>query len=145
MYRKLLLLVPALLCFAGCFSYGPFKADTQLVEGIVLLDGEPVESAVVQFVPSEGGGELATGLTDANGKFDLTSIYGNRGRGALQGQYKVLVMKRKSDWIVDPRTGEGHTVATELLPLIYQDEENTPFEATIQRGRNRFTFEMQSQ
>jgi len=143
MYRTLLSILPLLL-LAGCANHGPFRADTQFVDGIVLLDGEPVAHAIVQFVPSGDEGELATGLTDENGRFNLTSLYGNRGRGALRGTYKVLVSKDQSDWVIDPRTGEGHTVATPLLPAIYLDEATTPFEVTIQRGRNRVSLELQS-
>ena len=147
MYKKLLPVLLLLCFFTGCFSYGPFKANTQVVEGIVLLDGEPIADAIIKFVPSEESketGELATGLTNANGKFDLTSLYGNRGRGALQGTYKVIVSKEKSDWVIDKRTGEGYTVATQLLPAIYQDETKTPLEVTVKKGKNKVTLELQS-
>ena len=144
MYRTLLLFLP-LVFLAGCFSHGPFKADTQLVDGMILFDGAPLEGATIKFIPSEEG-ELATGTSNAEGRFDLTSLYGNRGRGALQGTYRVAVSKETSVWIQgrseDPN--DGHSVFTQHLPRIYQDEENTPLEATVVRGRNRITLELQS-
>lgn len=49
---------------AGCNSH---PATT--VRGIVTLDGEPVEKAIVQFVPERRDVKTAVALTDRNGRY----------------------------------------------------------------------------
>jgi hypothetical protein len=74
-----------LLTGAGCGS----KVKPVRVEGVVLLDDRPLKEAMVTFVPEEGSGRLAAGLTDDDGKFELTTA--TSGDGALPGNYKVTV------------------------------------------------------
>src|SRR5258708_2370379 len=69
---------------AGCGS------KTSKVEGVVTLDGTPVQGATVIFVP-ETGDRQASGQTDADGVFHLTTF--NTGDGAVPGTYKVTVSK----------------------------------------------------
>lgn len=57
------------------------------VEGIVTVDGQPLEGATVTFQNDKG---LAVGMTSASGKFKLLS--GGQ-EGALGGTYKVTVKK----------------------------------------------------
>src|SRR5262245_38305869 len=71
----------------GCHSKnGPVD-----VEGVVLLDNEPVAEATVLFIPEGGTGQPAHGMTDENGKFRLSTFEEND--GALAGDYKVTVTK----------------------------------------------------
>jgi hypothetical protein len=76
-----LALVPVLL---GCGGPRPVK-----VSGTVTLNGEPVEGAMVQFVPVKDGGRPATAVTTADGGFSLTTIENHD--GALPGDYKVVI------------------------------------------------------
>jgi hypothetical protein len=58
------------------------------VEGIVLLDGKPLASAAVQFVP-QGPGRDATAETDAAGHFVMSTT---KPRDGVQpGTYKVVI------------------------------------------------------
>ncbi|MDR1141431.1 MAG: carboxypeptidase-like regulatory domain-containing protein [Planctomycetaceae bacterium] len=125
----------------GC-SYGTFKADVQMVRGTILLDGEPVSDADVVFHPQDEKGETAGGHTDKQGNFVLTSLYGNIGRGALQGEYHVTVSKLESI-AVPLKGGEVEWDAKELLPPIYQDVKKTPLSAIIHKGKNNIKLELQ--
>lgn len=60
-------------------------------EGVVMCDGEPLDNAVVSFFPNASDGRTATGKTDANGKFTLTTLIAND--GAFPGDYKIAVLK----------------------------------------------------
>lgn len=73
----------AVILSAGC---GGSLVKT---EGVVKLDGSPVEGATVTFA-SEDGSKSYTGFTDSAGKFVLQS--GDK-VGAASGQYKVTVVK----------------------------------------------------
>ena len=58
------------------------------VEGVVTLDGKPLSGTTVSFMPT-GEGRPATGQTDADGKFRLTTF--TTYDGALPGEYKVVI------------------------------------------------------
>lgn len=79
--------LPLLLALAamGC-------GRTNAVKGRVLLDGQPVSGATVLFMPeADGQGRPASGTTDGDGYFHLTTY--RRGDGALPGAYRILVSK----------------------------------------------------
>jgi hypothetical protein len=69
----------------GCGGNGPFP-----VEGTVLLDGQPVEGATVQFEPAGKGGQGAMALTGPDGRFSLATALGT---GAMRGEYRVIIGK----------------------------------------------------
>src|SRR5712691_12255852 len=60
------------------------------VRGMVKLDGQPVEGAVVVFENDGQGGRPAVGQTDKDGVFYLGTFKSED--GALRGDYKVTIM-----------------------------------------------------
>jgi hypothetical protein len=75
----------------GCSS-GVRRPPTYQVTGTVTMKGQPVESATVVFVPAEGAThEPATGITDAAGKFKLSTFMADD--GAQDGEYRIKVSK----------------------------------------------------
>lgn len=68
---------------AGCQD-GPKLVE---VEGVVTLDGEPLEGATVMFQPTEG--RPSAGTTDIEGHYALT--YTSEKRGALVGEHAVSI------------------------------------------------------
>jgi len=60
------------------------------VTGTVLYEGKPVLGAVVAF-RGEGATRIATGTTDAQGRFKLTTY--NSGDGTVAGKHKVTISK----------------------------------------------------
>ena len=77
---------------AGCSSNS--NPPTIPVTGIVTLDGKPVSGAMVKFEPSEGS-QVASGTSDANGKYVLGTFAG--GDGAMKGKYGVSVTKIQTE------------------------------------------------
>jgi hypothetical protein len=75
----------ALLGVVGCGT------GTSRIEGIVTLDEQPVEGATVIFTPADGNGPSGSGLTNAQGVFQITS--GDNKQGLPAGTYKVTVVK----------------------------------------------------
>jgi len=89
-------LLPA-LWLPGCVKSVPPPATppTFPVTGVVKIDGKPTSGVKVMLYPNEetkiydplvGSGKQ--GITDAEGKFSITSFYA--GDGAPVGEYKVL-------------------------------------------------------
>src|SRR5207245_2198960 len=78
--------VAAALAASGCGSDGKVS-----VSGQVTLDTQPVEGAIVTFIPvNETQGKIAHGTTDKDGVFQLSTSKPND--GAFPGEYKVTVV-----------------------------------------------------
>ena len=84
----------ATVVFSGCGGYsGPPLAQAK---GKVTLDGAAVEGAVVTF-NSEDGSITASGVTDANGVYEMAVAQGGKSyKGAPIGTNKVSITKTKS-------------------------------------------------
>jgi hypothetical protein len=84
-YLALGLVLFGLLTGVGCG-----KGKTVKVEGVVTLDNQPVEGAMVRFVPVDpAAGQPASGITGSDGHFRLTTRSPND--GAMPGEYKVQI------------------------------------------------------
>src|SRR5262245_56563198 len=81
MFRTTILLFALTLLGCGGASMSP-------VAGVVLLDGKPLAGASIQFVP-QGKGRDATGQTDQNGQFTMSTVQPRD--GMLAGEYKVVI------------------------------------------------------
>lgn len=83
------------LCTLGIASWtgcGP-KSDlpkTVKAEGVVTLDGAPVDLATVVLIP-DAGTYSASAVTDKEGKFTLKAF--DEKAGAVPGSYKVEITK----------------------------------------------------
>jgi len=87
--KKLLLVVTA--CLAGCSpASGPQSEvlSTVPVAGVLTYKGDPLESFRISFIPV-GGDRTVSGITDAQGRFQLGTNSPND--GAPVGKYKVAV------------------------------------------------------
>lgn len=87
-----ILIVTVLCAGVGCGGPEGLKGLVP-VTGTVTYQGAPVEGANVAFAP-DGDGKAASGRTDADGKFKLTTL--NPGDGAMPGKYKVSVSKSEN-------------------------------------------------
>ena len=86
-FSKLTLLLAVLsLSFTGCGYRRPAQVKTT---GTVTLDGEPVANAALMFIPDSG--RPASGNTNTNGEFQVSSFGGNDGLPA--GNYRVTATK----------------------------------------------------
>jgi hypothetical protein len=84
--------VLGLAAAAGCGGDKPKWQRPKPVHagGVVRLNGQPLESALVTFT-NPTLGVSASGRSDAEGKFTLTTF--EQGDGAVPGKYKVSVSK----------------------------------------------------
>lgn len=126
---------------AGCGS-GSGAADSYPASGVVTLNGQPVEGAIVTFTPASaepgvGGGQAST---DASGRFEMSHLRDNGQTtvaGLPAGEYRVTVTK-----IVAP-AGEASLTKPprNTLPAQYQSVEETPLSANVTpEGENHFDF-----
>ena len=67
------------------------------VDGTITYKGAPVDGATVIFYPVSSEGETASGITDAGGRYTVTSPQAvSGGSGVLPGDYIVTVVKREA-------------------------------------------------
>ena len=113
-----------------------------MVEGVVLLDGKPIEGATVFFSPASAAGDAACGLpaagmTRADGGFTLNAGGGAKpGAGTKAGDYVVTVVKQEVDGVpqsYDPATPPDFSKikVRELLPTVYKLRETSTLRATV--------------
>jgi hypothetical protein len=138
-----LLLGIHLVILPGCGS-----ADIELApaEGIVTLDGRPVEGAGVTF-QSMAGGPAASGTTDSEGRFQLRTM---NQPGAPLGEHIVLISKT---WMDLPTTAAGQVDEAKLrevtdieeknlLPVRYSSPATSELRATIDNSGERMQFSL---
>jgi hypothetical protein len=130
--------------FGGCGG-GP---KTVPVKGIVLLDGKPVPAgAAVQFIPKDGG-HVADGITDASGRFSLTTFQPND--GALVGQHDVVVVGVRQSGVAATASGlseiaDPSKVKQEwFVPQKYAIKETSGQTVEVKRGMAEVKLELSS-
>lgn len=119
------------LAFAGCGS-----SDIGYVSGTVTMDDKPLAGAVVEFFP-EPTGAPAIGLTDKDGKYELT--LGRDTKGVKVGDNKVQIST------ADGGNGDddGYGAAgKETVPARYNV--NTELKETVKAGNNTIDFKLES-
>jgi hypothetical protein len=145
-----------ILCCVGCGSASekPVPAG-----GKVTLKGKPVEGAMVTFTNKKGG-RSATGKTEADGSFKLSSI--NTNDGAVPGEFLVTISKQEAkgggsaDIDISKGYGENYgkmmgaaaggsmaKVLTETIPAKYADPAQSGLAKSVVKGEeNNFLFDL---
>ena len=116
-----------LLALAGC-SGSEFGAD---VSGTASLDGTPLTSGNVVFVPADGVSNNAVSAVDSGGGYRLMS---NRAPGLAPGKYRVSVTMHEQ---IAVQPGERSMVVPKLLtPATYADANTSGLEFDVKPGSN---------
>jgi len=115
---------------AGCTPTAEDQPDTAKVTGLVVLEGDPVEGAVVTFAPESG--RPSTGITDSQGKFELA--YNPETMGAKIGKHTVRISTQRYVENADGSTTE----MKETIPAKYNTASTLTVE--VKAGENDFPF-----
>lgn len=113
---------------------------TASVSGTVTLDGKPIEGASVTFTPASGdGGGVggSYGKTDAQGKFTLRTVAGDRS-GAAVGKHKVAISLSKGENPKNPEAAQKDTI-----PAKYNAKSDLTFDVPS-GGTDKANFDLQS-
>lgn len=151
---SILLLAVSLAAVVGC---GGASVKTEMVTGLVTLDGEPVANAKITFAPNVGS-LGAYGNTDETGHYTLTTQGGAPNKGAVVGEYKVAIVKQEN---VAPtpsleevqkasETGEDiykkyPAEWVDIVPARYTVPVTSGLTASVQSGKNVFDFALTSE
>ena len=113
--------------------------------GVVLIDGRPQEKLSVLFFPA--GGRPAAGITDAEGRFRLTTF--ESGDGAVVGEHAVTITPMEDPPIYMPQDRSKLTSSAKVIfpsiPEKYFERATTDLKQTVAAvGPNEFTIEISS-
>jgi hypothetical protein len=134
-HRKIAAIAPAVLAIMGCG--GAYDAS---VSGNVTLDGNPVTTGAVAFIPATPG-PMAYAQVDPSGYYE---VFTGKEAGLPPGSYDVTVVSReppateRSDLGGPPRPGKA------LTPLWYSMEQQTPLKFQVEPGHNDIDLQLTS-
>jgi len=139
------IVVISLLSLAGC-ERGPRIVP---VSGVITLDGKPVKDAAVMFL-STPGGRVATGNTDAAGRYSLTTH--PSGNGAYEGTHTVTVTLYRDESSPGTNTPEGAVSGSSLVKFVwlvpekYSRPSESGLTATVKYGeKGNYDFDLKSE
>jgi hypothetical protein len=129
---------------------------TYRVTGTVTMMGKPVDGAVITFVPTSTEGQAASAITDADGKYALTTW--QAGDGARPGDYRVKINKQEQTAVDPSKVVKNLTIEEEqkiyvenkkprppaksLMPSKYQDESTSGLSHTVPKNSTTFDIEI---
>ena len=117
---------------AGCSGTPEDQPDTASVKGLVVMEGEPIEGAVVTFAPDAG--RPSTGITNSQGIFELA--YNPTTKGAKIGKHTVRISTAR--YVENP---DGTTTEMkEVIPAKYNESSSLTVE--VKPGENDFPFKL---
>ncbi|MDR1491768.1 MAG: carboxypeptidase-like regulatory domain-containing protein [Planctomycetaceae bacterium] len=132
-YVFLFLLIFA--CLIGCKKTDPRKAGLVSASGTITYNGSPLDGATIVFMPKESAKQGAGALSDASGKFALTTVSDND--GAYSGEYTVYILKEEPLQISDAealeysRQGKTPPKPKSLIPVKYTNPDQPLINFTI--------------
>jgi hypothetical protein len=152
MKRSRTVLIAALVAIfsAGCGKTLPPPGPIVEVEGVVLLDGRPLNNVEVRFVPvaSCNAKFFAKGITNKDGRFTLTC---NGKPGACACENRVLVL----DAPIPPELGKESeqmrlaiyldSLGDRPLPMQYASLVESPLVVNVQAGTKEYILELTRQ
>ncbi|MDR2117782.1 MAG: carboxypeptidase-like regulatory domain-containing protein [Planctomycetaceae bacterium] len=123
---------------------------TEYVEGTVIFNGEPLSKALVAFHPVNDTGIAATGTTNEQGIFRLTSLRGGtKDAGAVAGEYRVAISRNKDEpsSFREEESADGRIskipVFESLIPKKYNHPAKSGLTVTVEKKKNQFQFSLE--
>ena len=148
-----LLVVASVLCLAfassGCGeAVDKSKAGrpaTVNAKGSATFNGKPLDGAVIVLAPKKSGGIAASGITDANGNFDLQAFPPDS--GAVPGDYHVIITKMSTPPQTNHEGGSDGSIpgapSVSLIPKKYGRPDQSKLGVTIpDAGIDSIKFEL---
>ena len=117
------------------FTIGCGGDNVAPVSGTISLNSKPLADAYVVFEPVEvGAAKIATGKTDADGRYSLSMKDGSA--GCLVGEHKVRLTTVPPDAMDDERS----PLPKDRIPKRYQ--ESSPIFEVSEEGTDKADFDL---
>ncbi len=131
----------------GCGKKGP--PPIVPAEGVVHLDGKPLQKAAVRFIPQidDGNDYIAVGVTDELGHFQLTC----KGKPKRKRSCLNQVVVAETDLPPQLKGDKGHpyqalyfqSLGGRPLPQRYTSLIDSPLTADVKAGQTEYPLELQ--
>lgn len=135
-----LLVALAGVCGSGCGEAGP---ERLAASGEVTLDGKPLETGSIAFLPAAGTEAPSVGGTIENGRYELPAE-----KGALVGKYNVRITSmQKTGKQIEAGSPEPPGTMVDEVKQVVPPRYNTETELTAEvtaDGENTFDFKLES-
>jgi hypothetical protein len=114
--------------------------ERRAIEGTVTLDGKPLETGSITFMPQPGTKSPTAGGSISQGRFSVSPA-----GGVFAGKFRVeITASRKTGRQVEsPRSGGMVDETVPLIPTQYNRDSKLTAEITAQ-GANHFEFALQA-
>ena len=136
-FEQFCVLVGVSAVLAGCGGGASDVPKTVPAKGVVTHKGQPLPKVAVAFIPDKG--KLASGTTDDQGKFSLTT--NNPGDGAMVGTYKVAI-NIVADEIPSMFPEENKKAAELPFPKKYTDANTSGLKFTVDNDASKNDFKI---
>lgn len=140
----MLLVVCISMCVQpGCGGPGD-QPELGEVSGTVTLDGKPLSGIAVVFQPESG--RPARGMTDAQGKYELTYI--RQTKGTKVGPNRVEIAPSEDGEVEDSESSDEENASAPKrsnkpkIPARYNTK--SELKADVKAGKNTFDFKLDS-
>jgi len=130
------ILALAAMVLSGCG--GTYDAS---VEGVVTLDGNPVPSCSVAFIPAAGGSP-GYARTNGSGKYEVFT--GNE-LGLPSGEYRVTLVARENPTETHSELGGPPPPGKRITPPWYGSSRSSPLLYKVEPGSNDIPLELTTQ
>jgi hypothetical protein len=134
--RACALLATLFLFAAGCQQ----DATVARVDGVVRLDGKPLTTGTVRFVPEAG--RAATGEIQSDGTYTL-GTYG-KSDGALIGRHKVAIIAYEGSGEGPPPYEAASKKSKPLVPERYMAVGTSQLSFEVKPSDNQADFDLRS-
>ncbi|BBO35826.1 carboxypeptidase-like regulatory domain-containing protein [Lacipirellula parvula] len=131
---------PALMLSALLVGCGG-TSNQATVEGIVTLEGAPVPSGSISFVPTSGGTQ-SYAMSDAAGNYE---VYTGREAGLKPGEYSVTIVARERPAVNQTELGGPAPAGAAITPAWYASPETSGLKFTVAPGANEINLELSKQ
>lgn len=129
-----------LVITAGCSS----KEERASVRGRVSYQGKPLGNALVVFMPETPNFLPSSGLTNANGQYELMTLAPSD--GAAIGKCRVTITARGADKEAKGDqpglTGSNAVPGEPLIPVKYFSPETSGLTADVKPGGGTINFDL---
>lgn len=130
----------AILAIAGCGG----SAKVGYVHGVVRLDGKPLTTGTVRFVPDAG--RAASGTIQTDGSFDLGTL--GKSDGAVIGKHRVAIIAYQQSVPEEgSRPADVTSVNPNVKPLVperYMAVGTSRLTFDVKPGSNQADFDLTS-
>lgn len=144
-FVKLLGLGLLMLFHVGCSSRGD-QPELGTVTGTITLDSEPLAGVAVVFQPDNG--RPSRGMTDSQGKYELTYI--RQTKGAKVGPHRVEIAPSEEGEVEEAEANAGEEPEASAKPksgkraVPARYNVKSELKADVKSGANTFDFALES-